>query len=327
MEHFDEVVTQPGVTRAAIEDFIADPDRIGHSLLGRFSVFTSSGTTGTPGYFVHDPDAMAVYDALEAQRFRGLLSPTDLLRQVMEGDRYAMVAATEGHFAGIATVERMRRWAPWMSDAVRAFALLQPCAALVQELNLYRPTILATYPTAAEMLAEEQEAGRLRLRLREIVDRRRSAVGADAPARAAGVRLPRAQRVRRVGVPADRLGVPAPPPARQRRLGRAGTGGPAGAHGRAGSALALGAADQSGQPGPAADPLRPRRRDDRACRALRLRQRTSRRVGRGALRRCAAAAGPPRRRSDRRSARARDRAGGRRRSARVPGGAGRRWRA
>jgi phenylacetate-CoA ligase len=168
MKHFDDVVTQPGVTREAIEAFIADPARIGHSLLGRFSIFTSSGTTGTPGYFVHDPDALAVYDALEAQRFRGLLSPADVLRQVMEGDRYAMVAATEGHFAGIATVERMRRWAPWMSGAVRALALLQPCAALVQELNLYRPTILATYPTAAEMLAEEQEAGRLRLRLREI---------------------------------------------------------------------------------------------------------------------------------------------------------------
>ncbi len=168
MKHFDDVVTHPGVTRAAIEAFIADPARIGHSLLGRFSIFSSSGTTGTPGYFVHDPDALAVYDALEAQRFRGLLSPADVLRQVMEGDRYAMVAATEGHFAGIATVERMRRWAPWMSGAVRAFALLQPCAALVQELNLYRPTILATYPTAAEMLAEEQATGRLRLRLREI---------------------------------------------------------------------------------------------------------------------------------------------------------------
>jgi len=168
MKHFDDVVTQPGVTREAIEAFIADPARIGHSLLGRFSIFTSSGTTGTPGYFVHDPDAIAVYDALEAQRFRGLLSPSDVLRQVMEGDRYAMVAATEGHFAGIATVQRMRRWAPWMAGAVRAFALLQSCAALVQELNLYRPTVLATYPTAAEMLAEEQEAGRLRLRLREL---------------------------------------------------------------------------------------------------------------------------------------------------------------
>ena len=168
MDHFDEVVTQPGVTRRAIETFIADPGRIGHALEGRYGVWTSSGTTGTPGFFVHDPDALAVYDALESQRFRGLRSPTDLLRQLMEGDRYAMVAATDGHFAGISTVERMRRWAPWMADAVRAFALLQPCAQLVQQLNAYRPTILATYPTAAEMLAEEQEAGRLRLRPREI---------------------------------------------------------------------------------------------------------------------------------------------------------------
>jgi phenylacetate-CoA ligase len=168
MEHFDEVVTQPRVTRRAIEDFIGDPQRIGHSLEGRYGVWTSSGTTGTPGYFVHDPDAIAVYDALEAQRFRGLRSASDLMRQMIEGDRYAMVAATEGHFAGVATVERMRRWAPWMAHGVRAFALLQPCSALVQQLNAYRPTVLATYPTVAEMLAEMQESGHLRLRPREI---------------------------------------------------------------------------------------------------------------------------------------------------------------
>jgi putative adenylate-forming enzyme len=168
MDSFDEVVTQPVVTRRAVEDFIADPGRIGRSMMGRYGVWTSSGTTGTPGYFVHDPDAIAVYDALEAQRFRGLLSPTDLLRQLMEGDRYAMVAATDGHFAGVSTVERMRHWAPWMADAVRAFSLLQPCEQLLTQLNAYRPTILATYPTAAEMLAERQEAGQLRLRPREI---------------------------------------------------------------------------------------------------------------------------------------------------------------
>jgi len=168
MAHFDDVITQPGVTRPAVEAFTADPGRVGQSLFGRYGVFTSSGTTGTPGYFVHDPDAIAVYDALEAQRFRGLLSPADLMRQLMEGDRYAMVAATDGHFAGVATVERMRRSAPWTAGSIRAVPLLQPCARLVQELNVYRPTILATYPTAAEMLAEEQEAGRLRLRLREV---------------------------------------------------------------------------------------------------------------------------------------------------------------
>jgi phenylacetate-coenzyme A ligase PaaK-like adenylate-forming protein len=168
MDHFDEAVTQPAVTRRAVEAFIASRDRIGEFLGGRYGVWTSSGTTGTPGWFVHDADALAVYDALESQRFRGQRSPNDLLRQLMDGDRYAMVAATDGHFAGISTVERLRHWAPWMRDTVHAFSLLQPCAELVRQLNAFGATVLATYPTAAEMLAEEQVAGRLQLRPREV---------------------------------------------------------------------------------------------------------------------------------------------------------------
>ena len=77
----------------AVDEFVAQPDRCGGALLGRYSVWTSSGTTGEPGYFVHDPDAIAVYDALEWQRFRGVRSASDLARQLIAGDRYAMVAA------------------------------------------------------------------------------------------------------------------------------------------------------------------------------------------------------------------------------------------
>jgi phenylacetate-CoA ligase len=168
MDEFDRVVTQPGVTRAAVDRFISDPTRIGALLNGRYAVWSSSGTTGEPGVFVHDPGALAVYDALEAQRFRGLASTADLMRQLIEGDRYAMVAATGGHFAGIASVERVRRSLPWMSLVVKGCSLLQPLDQLVAELNAFAPTLLATYPTSAEMLAEEQSAGRLRLRLREI---------------------------------------------------------------------------------------------------------------------------------------------------------------
>ncbi|MEP6609858.1 MAG: AMP-binding protein, partial [Burkholderiaceae bacterium] len=46
--------------------------------------------------------------------------------------------------------------------------LLQPVAQLVHQLNEFQPTLLASYPTAAQMLAEEQRAGRLQLRLREV---------------------------------------------------------------------------------------------------------------------------------------------------------------
>lgn len=164
MREFDRVSTRPEVNRAAIERFVGDPARHGARFAGRYAVWTSSGSTGEPGWFVHDPDALAVYDALEAQRFRGV----GLVRSWRPGERYAMVAATGGHFAGVASLERLRRTLPWLAPFMRTCSLMQPLPLLVAELNAYAPAIVATYPTAAEMLAEEQARGRLRLRLREL---------------------------------------------------------------------------------------------------------------------------------------------------------------
>ena len=157
-----------GLSRGAIEEFIADPARIGRPLAGRYAVWTSSGSTGVPGVFVHDGDALAVYDALELLRFRGLSSAPVPAGPLLASERYAMVAAIEGHFAGIATVERLRRTFPLLAPWVRAFSVLQPLKDLVRQLNEYRPTLLAAYPTVAELLADEQRAGRLHLSLDEL---------------------------------------------------------------------------------------------------------------------------------------------------------------
>jgi len=156
------------VAPTALETFIANRSLIGTPFTGRYAVWTSSGSTGVPGIYLHDGAALAVYDALELLRFRGLsmapLPPAPFLAR----ERYAMVAATDGHFAGIACVERLRRAYPLLSPYVRAFSVLQPLAELVAQLNAYRPTLLATYPTVAEMLAGEQRAGRLNLALDEL---------------------------------------------------------------------------------------------------------------------------------------------------------------
>lgn len=154
--------------RATIDAFLADHSLIGTPLAGHFAVWTSSGSTGVPGIFVHDGDALAVYDALELLRFRGLSVAPRPAGPFMASERYAMVAALEGHFAGIATVERLRRAFPLLASYVRAFSVLQPVPDLVEQLNRYRPTLLAAYPTVAEQLAEEQAAGRLRLSLEEL---------------------------------------------------------------------------------------------------------------------------------------------------------------
>ncbi|MFZ5541839.1 MAG: AMP-binding protein [Pseudomonadota bacterium] len=168
MQHFDEVVTDPAVTRAGVARFVADPRRIGRPFLGRYAVWSSSGTCGEPGYFVQDGRALAVYDALELLRFRAANAAAGAAMVWAAPQRYALVAAIDGHFAGIATLRRLVLLCPWLAPTTRAFSLLQPVAALVAELNAYQPRVLATYPTAAEMLADEQEAGRLHLALDEI---------------------------------------------------------------------------------------------------------------------------------------------------------------
>jgi len=164
-DRFDDWVTDPDVTYEAASAFVTDPERIGQPYLGRYAVWTSSGTTGEPGLFVHDGQALAVYDALEMLRLgRGLLAPGFLGSLLFAGGRYAMVAATGGHFAGAASVERMRLLAPALADLLRVFSILEPLPRLIEALNDYQPLFVATYPTVASLLAEEQRGGRLGIR-------------------------------------------------------------------------------------------------------------------------------------------------------------------
>ena len=165
MERFDDWVTDPEVTRESAGAFVADPERVGRPYLGRYAVWTSSGSTGEPGLFVHDAHSLAVHDALEMLRMgRGPLAPGFPGGSLLAGGRYAMVGATGGHFAGVASVERMRSLAPALADRLRVFSIIEPLPRLVAALNAYQPTHVATYPTVASLLAAEQDAGRLAIR-------------------------------------------------------------------------------------------------------------------------------------------------------------------
>ncbi len=165
MAAFDDWVTDPRVTRADVEAFVADPTRVGAPYRGGSFVCTSSGTTGRPGLFVHDAGAVAVHDALLAMRsYLGWFTVGEWLSLARRGVRYAALVGTGGHFAGAGWNERSRRASRIASRAIRVFSVQRPLAELVAGLNEYRPTVLAGYPSALELLAGEQDAGRLRLR-------------------------------------------------------------------------------------------------------------------------------------------------------------------
>ncbi len=162
MSHFDGWVTDPAITRTGVEDFLADRTHIGERYLDRYVVWKSSGSTGEPGIYLQSDEALEVYDALIASQ---LASPM-LARQgawgaMAHGGRAGLIAATGDHFASIASWERVCRANPWIN--ARGFSVMQPLPELVEALNAYAPAYLASYPTMLSLLAEEAEAGRLRI--------------------------------------------------------------------------------------------------------------------------------------------------------------------
>lgn len=168
MGDFAHWVADPALRLDELRRFVAEPANIARAFLGRYTVWESSGSTGEPAIFVQDAMAMGIYDALEALR-RPVLRPWQpWLDPWGLTDRMAFVGATGGHFASTVSVERLRQLQPGLAHRLRGLSFLQPVQALCSELQDFQPTVLATYPSAAVLLAEEQKAGRLDLRLREV---------------------------------------------------------------------------------------------------------------------------------------------------------------
>ena len=168
MARFEDWVGDPELRLDALRSFVADPARIGEPFLGRYTVWESSGSSGEPGIFVQDGAAMATYDALEALRRPALRPLQRWLDPWGLDERSVFVGAIEGHFASVASIERLRRLNPVLATRMHGVSVLLPISELVDRLNALAPTILATYPSAAVLLASEHLAGRLRIEPREI---------------------------------------------------------------------------------------------------------------------------------------------------------------
>jgi putative adenylate-forming enzyme len=162
MSRFDEWVTDASVRRHDVEALLADRTRVGERFRDRCLVWKSSGTTGEPGIYVQDDDALAVYDALAVAK----LSSAELAQASAEalglrGGRAALIAAVGEHFASTVTWTRGFRSLPGFAN--RALSIMDPLPDLVAELNAFAPGFVASYPTMLSLLADEQSAGRLRV--------------------------------------------------------------------------------------------------------------------------------------------------------------------
>jgi phenylacetate-coenzyme A ligase PaaK-like adenylate-forming protein len=169
MEHFDEACTDRSITRAGAKAFAAQPDGVADTWLGRYLLWTSSGTSGQPGLFVQDAASLAAFDAIDALRLRAQPMASASLGLWGLGRRFAYVGAIGGHYAGHVSLTRLRRIvpAPW-APRLDVISVLEPLSQVAERLQRLQPDVLITYPSAAVALARLQEQGHLSLKLTEL---------------------------------------------------------------------------------------------------------------------------------------------------------------
>lgn len=162
MARFDDWAADREVTIEKARAFAENPEMIGERFLGKYTVATTSGTTGTPGLFIIDDHVMSVTNALALRMIHNWVGAGDIVKFLASGGRMAMTIAPGGHSATAVAAARLRKSAS-SRKRIRVFSVHLPLPELVRQLNQFRPAVLAPYASIAKLLAAEQEAGRLHI--------------------------------------------------------------------------------------------------------------------------------------------------------------------
>jgi len=153
MEHFDELVCDSRLRRDQLLDRAGQVSR-DRLYLDRYRVLQTSGSSGRPGLFVYDA---AGWRSIITQMLRS--SSWAGLRPSLPRQRVAWIG-------GVGPSHVSRQAAATLSIGVHRVLSLPatlPLPELVEALNRFQPTYLNVYPSVAMWLADEQQAGRLRL--------------------------------------------------------------------------------------------------------------------------------------------------------------------
>jgi phenylacetate-CoA ligase len=164
MERFDEVVTDPSLNKENVMNYISDLGNIGKPFLGKYMIWTTSGTTGTPGIFLEDKNWDAVITTVNVFRIGAEWYNMDVIRGMLKaGGNSASVFAGNGHFLGVTMLERQRNSNRSRGKHIRLIPVTLPIHEIVRQLNELQPAMFAGYASALGLLAQEQIEGRLNI--------------------------------------------------------------------------------------------------------------------------------------------------------------------
>jgi phenylacetate-coenzyme A ligase PaaK-like adenylate-forming protein len=163
MANFDEIVTDPRLSKQVVADFLTHSKTPAERLLNRFTVIHTSGSSGEVGYFVYSPEDMA--RAIGRRQQRPALTGK---RQHRGRFRIAFYGATDGHYAAVTMISMMQRGLLRLFVKLQLLEVNSPLPEVLQTLNDFQPELVIGYTTALKILAEKQRAGLLHIRPRLI---------------------------------------------------------------------------------------------------------------------------------------------------------------
>jgi phenylacetate-coenzyme A ligase PaaK-like adenylate-forming protein len=173
MANFDSISTAPGVTKAAIAEFLTRSKDPSELFLGKYRVIHTSGSSGEVGYFVYSPRDWVSNSLRRPQR------GSRPKRKNKGKFRMAFYGAADGHYAGVSAMASLKQGLAKLFMDVAVFEVNSPLPGVIDALNAFQPEVLIGYTTALKILAERQRQGALKLSLMGIVAAGEATTAAD----------------------------------------------------------------------------------------------------------------------------------------------------
>ena len=165
MANFDSLVTVRDITQDKLRHF-DENSAVSRESMNGFHVIHSSGSTGTPRYFLYDRKA---WEMMIAGIIRGALwrmSLREIFNLLIRKPRIAYIAATDGRYGGAMAVGDG-------IDGLNAkqiyLDIKQPIDEWIEQISIFCPNIIIGYPSAVKVLAELVEHKKVRVNAFRVV--------------------------------------------------------------------------------------------------------------------------------------------------------------
>ena len=166
MEHFNELVTVSDLKQEDLRRFDREESTEQKKFKDEYHVVHSSGSTGTPGYFIYD-------EAAWSQMLLGIIRAAlwdmtmpQILKLLWKGPRIVYIAATDGRYGGAMAV----------GDGIEGghadqlfLDVKTPLAAWIRQIKEFKPNMVIGYPSAIKILGELVEKGEVSVDIFRIV--------------------------------------------------------------------------------------------------------------------------------------------------------------